>query len=235
MHKLALAQGLPTISPIRHGYRHSDNIDFKADVLTSTRDDTLHLLEHLGIERLPYLTQGNDLIFAADLAVHHPDKVSEIIGLCARPCLPGDRHYANMGKWHRFFLSTAKHAPHLLKFTSRAGVVMARRLGAGEMFRQLNGSSPADAALLEDDGLLPVLRANAELIVGKSTNVAQAYAHEILATEADWTGLMKGCARTRTWFVNGGQDPATDIATIAEYREAYPWMMSMSSGMRASC
>ena len=224
MIKLAFAQGLRIICPIRAGYGHSDNIDPKADVLKSTGEDTLHLLDHLGIDRLPYLTQGNDLIFAADLAVHHPQKVSEIIGLCARPCLPGDRHYANMAKWHRFFLSTAKHAPHLLKFTARAGVVMARRVGAIEMFRQLNGSSPADAALLEDDTLLPVLKANAEIIVGKTTNVAQAYTHEILATEADWTDLMNACSQTKTWFVNGGQDPATDIATIAEYREAYPWI-----------
>lgn len=224
MIKLAFAQGLRIICPIRAGYGQSDNIDPKADVLTSTREDTLHLLAHLGIKRLPYLTQGNDLIFAADLAGHHPDKVSEIIGLCARPCLPGDRHYAQMGKWHRFFLSTAKHAPHLLKFTTRAGVVMARRVGAVEMFRQFNGSSPADAKLLEDDTLLPVLKANAEVIVGRSTDVAQAYTHEILATEADWTDLMKNCRQTKIWFVNGGQDPATDIATIAEYREAYPWI-----------
>ncbi|WP_298361633.1 LuxR C-terminal-related transcriptional regulator [uncultured Litoreibacter sp.] len=224
MIKLAFTQGLRIICPIRAGYGLSENIDPKADVLESTRDDTLHLLDHLGIDRLPYLTQGNDLIFAADFTVHHPEKVSEIIGLCARPCLAGDLHYANMGKWHRFFLSTAKHAPHLLKFTTRAAVVMARRLGAKEMFRQLNSSSPADTALLEDDALLPVLMANAQLIVGKSTNVAQAYTHEILATEADWTDLMQNCAQTKVWFVNGGQDPATDIATIAEYRDSYPWI-----------
>ena len=224
MLKLAFAHGLRIICPIRAGYGQSDNIDPQADVLVSTREDTVHLLDHLGIERLPYLTQGNDLIFAADFAAHHPEKISEIIGLCARPCLPGDRHYSGMAKWHRFFLSTAKHAPHLLKFTVRAAVVMARRLGVEDMFRQLNGSSPADVKLLEDEALLSVLKANAELILNKSTDVSQAYTHEILATEADWTDLMKGCAQTKTWFVNGAQDPATDIATIAEYREVYPWI-----------
>ena len=224
MIKAAFSLGLRVICPIRAGYGHSDSIDLKADVLRSTREDTLHLLDHLGIERLPYLTQGNDLLFAADFASHHPDMVSEIIGICARPCLPGDRHYSGMGKWHRFFLSTAKHAPHLLKFTSRAAVAMARRLGPEEMFRQLNKTSPADLKLLDDDALMPVLRANADVIVGKTTDVSQAYAHEILATEADWTDLMKACEQTKTWFVNGGQDPATDIATIAEYREVYPWI-----------
>lgn len=224
MVKLAFAHGLRVICPIRAGYGQSDSIAPKADVLKSTREDTLLLLKHLGIERLPYVTQGNDLIFAADLASHHPEVVSEIIGICARPSLPGDRHYSGMGKWHRFFLSTAQHAPHLLKFTSKAVFAMARRLGPMEMFRQTNQSSPADLKLLEDDAVVPVLIANAELIVGKSNDVAQAYTHEILATEADWSALMKNCADTKIWCVNGGQDPATDIATIAEYREAYPWI-----------
>lgn len=224
MVKLAFDQGLRIICPIRAGYGHSDNIDAKADVLNSTRSDTLHLLKHLGIDRLPYVAQGNDLIFAADFAGHYPDMVSEIIGLCARPCLPGDRHYSGMGKWHRFFLSTAKHSPHLLKFTAKACFAMARRLGPEEMFRQVNQRSPADMKLLDDYALRPILAANADLVVGKTTDVAQAYTHEILATEADWSELMLKCAKTKMWFVNGGQDPATDIATIAQYRETYPWI-----------
>ncbi len=215
---------LRIICPIRAGYGKSDKLDPRSDVLESTRSDTLFLLQHLGIERLPYLTQGNDLIFAADFTAEHPDMVSEVIGICARPPLPGDRHYASMGKWHRFFLSTAKHAPHLLKFTAKAAVSMARRIGPAEMFSHMNKSSPADLALLQDETLYPVLVANAELIAGPSTNVAHAYAMEILQTEAPWSHLMDQIKETKTWFINGAEDPATDVATIAEYREAYPWI-----------
>lgn len=224
MLKLAFHSGLRVICPIRAGYGHSENIDPKADVLETTRADTLHLLDHLGIARLPYVTQGNDLIFAADLAAHHPDRVSEIIGICARPCLSGDRHYSGMAKWHRFFLSTGKHSPHLLKFTAKAAVTMAKRIGVEEMFRQMNQGSAADMAVFNDDDLRRVLAANAALIAGKGTNVAQAYTMEVLKTEADWSGLMYRCSGIRTWFINGGEDPAVDVSTIAEYREAYPWI-----------
>jgi pimeloyl-ACP methyl ester carboxylesterase/DNA-binding CsgD family transcriptional regulator len=224
MIKLAFSHGLRIICPIRAGYGDSDNIDTKADVLEYTRADTLHLLKHLGIDRLPYVTQGNDLMFAADFAGHHPDMVSEIIGLCARPCLPGDRHYSGMGKWHRFFLSTGKHSPHLLKFTAKACFALVRRLGPEEMFRQTNQRSSADMKLLDDYAYRPIFAANAGLLVGKTKDVAQAYTHEILASEADWSDLMLKCAETKMWFVNGGQDPATDIATIAQYRETYPWI-----------
>ncbi len=224
MVKLAFQLGLRVIVPIRAGYGHSDNIHRKADVLASTRQDTCFLLDHLGIERLPYVCQGNDLIFAADFAGHFPDRITEIAGICARPCLPDDRHYSGMGKWHRFFLSTAKHAPHLLNFTSKAAVAMAKRIGVEEMFRQMNHGSPSDMALLQDKAAHKVLFANADLVAGKDTNISQAYAMELLATERDWTDILLAAKGTPTWFVNGGEDPSSDMATIAEYREAYPWI-----------
>lgn len=224
MVRLAFSLGLRVICPIRAGYGLSDRLDPKADVLTTTREDTKALLDHLGIQRLPYLTQGNDLIFAADFAGHYPEMISEIIGICGRPCVSGDRHYSGMGKWHRFFLSTAKHAPHLLNFTAKAAVSMAKRMGVKEMFRQMHKGSPADLSVLQDEGLWVVLEANAELLIGEGANVAQAYAMEVLETEADWSGLMMKCRATKTWFINGGQDPSMDVATIAEYREAFPWI-----------
>lgn len=131
---MAFRMGLRVIVPIRAGYGHSDDTDPKGDIVAAARNDTLHLLDHLGIDQLPYVPQGNDLIFAADLAAHHPERVSQIIGLCAWPYLDGDLHYAGMSKWHRFFLSTAKHAPHLLSFTAKAAMAMARRIGVGAMF-----------------------------------------------------------------------------------------------------
>ena len=224
MIQLAFQHRLRVIVPIRAGYGQSDNLHPKADILESTRDDTCALLDHLHIEKLPYACQGNDLIFAADFAGHFPDKITEIAGICARPSLPGDRHYSGMGKWHRFFLSTAKHAPHLLNFTSKAAVTMAKRIGLVEMFRQMNKNSPTDLAMIEDEELCQVLIANAELIAGKTTNVAQAYTMELLATEADWSQILIKAEGTKTWFLNGGEDPSVDQATIAEYREAYPWI-----------
>lgn len=68
MIKLAYRHSLRIICPIRAGYGQSDNLGPKTDVLDAARNDTLFLLTHLGIQRLPYLTQGNDLIFATDIA-----------------------------------------------------------------------------------------------------------------------------------------------------------------------
>lgn len=58
---LAYRHSLRVICPIRPGYGLSDNIDPKASVLDAVRADTRYLLENLGIERLPYLAQGNEV------------------------------------------------------------------------------------------------------------------------------------------------------------------------------
>ncbi len=224
MLRLAIKHGLRVIVPIRAGYGKSDQLDPKADVLAACREDTRHLLAHLGITRLLFVPQGNDLLFAVDMAAHHPELVSEIICICGRPSLLGDRHYAGMGKWHRFFLSTARHSPHLLKFTAKAAVAMAKRVGSIEMLRTMNRGSAADIALLNDPELAPIIIANAELIAGKNTDVSQAFTMELLQTEADWSHLMVRAKAVPTSFINGGDDPAMDIATIAEYRETYPWI-----------
>ncbi len=129
-----------------------------------------------------------------------------------------------MGKWHRFFFSTAKNASHLLKFTTKAAVTMAKRIGVKEMFRQMPQNSPTDMRVLQDAELMAVLVANAEPVAGKDTNVAQAPSMEILATDADWSDLILQCRGTKMYLVNGAQDPSMDVATIAEYREAYPWI-----------
>lgn len=224
MIRLAFELGLRVIVPIRAGYGCSDNVDMKDDILAVTRADTLFLLDHLGIDRLPYVPQGNDLILAVDLATHAPERISEIIGISARASLEGDDHYASMSKWHRFFMSTAKHAPHLLKFTAKAAVTMCRRIGVLEMFRHMNGSSPSDMSLLEDDHLRAVLVANGELVAGKTTDVSQSYVMELLVSEASWSHIMISAKATPTRFINGTEDPCYDAAVLAAYRDSYPWI-----------
>jgi hypothetical protein len=45
---------------------------------------------------------------------------------------------------------------------------------------------------------------------------------ELLATEVDWSHIMIKANDTKIWFINGGEGPPVDQATIAEYREVYP-------------
>jgi len=221
---LVFQQGLRIIVPIRAGFGQSENMDWSADLLKTTREDMLALLAHLKIAKLPVVPQGNDLMFAMDLAAENPEVVTEIIGLGARPCLPGDDHYAGMGKWHRFFLSTAKHSPHLLKFTTKAALTMTKRIGVKEMYKHMNKGSPSDLALLENPEITAVMVQNAQTVASNNNDASQAYTMEMLACEADWSERIIAAKATPTSFINGIEDPTMDVATIALYRETYPWI-----------
>lgn len=224
MLKHAFRHNLRIICPIRAGYGPSENLSRSDDVMQATFDDTMALLDHLGIKRLPYLTQSSDLMFAVDLAARRPDVVTEIIGMCARPYVPGDLHYASMSKWHRFFLSTAKHAPHLLTFTSNAMMALGRRVGMVPLFRQVMKDSPTDLAMIDDPDINPVLVAIGDMISSEHAHIAQAYSMELLESEKDWSHLMVQAKETPTWFVNGLEDPSIDATSIAAFREHYPWI-----------
>lgn len=83
--KLAFRHGLRILCPFRAGYSLSTNLNPKADVWVSTRIDTEHLLDHLGIDRLPYAPQGADLLFASNFTKQFLEKISAVIGICASP------------------------------------------------------------------------------------------------------------------------------------------------------
>ncbi|MEP3299727.1 MAG: LuxR C-terminal-related transcriptional regulator [Pseudoruegeria sp.] len=72
MVKLPFLQGLRVICSIRAGNDQSDNIDPKADVLSTTREDTLFPMDHFGLRRVPYVVQGRSC-------------------LCHRPCRQASR------------------------------------------------------------------------------------------------------------------------------------------------
>ncbi|MCX7566650.1 LuxR C-terminal-related transcriptional regulator [Sulfitobacter sp. F26169L] len=224
MLRLAYKHNLRIICPIRAGYGQSDDLAPDADVIEAIRGDTVFLLDHLGIARLPYVPQGNDFIWAVDLANHHPDRVSEIIGIGMRPFLEGSAHYRGMSKWHSFFLSTAQYAPHLLYFTVKAAIAMARRVGVEKMLRKLNGSSPADVALLARPEMYEVLFANSQLMTGKDTDITQIFVMEVLVTENDWSHMIDQCRHIPVRSYNGAEDPSVNVSTLELYRQRYPWI-----------
>lgn len=224
MIELAYQHGLRVICPIRAGYGHSDNLHPNADVMTATRKDTLLILDSFGISKLPYIAHGNDLVFAVDLIAKWPERIPELIGICARPCLPDNVQLLGTGAWQRFFMSTAKHAPKIVHFGSKAAVAMGKRMGMEAMHQKLCKDSPADLALLDSDEMRPVVLSNSSMVASTTTNAAQAFAMEYIAIEQDWSAVMLQARETPMQILFGEQDPTIDLASVEKIRAAYPWI-----------
>lgn len=222
--ELALEHNLKIVSPIRSGYGESDAVGKSDDILQITRDDTLAVMDHLGIDTCTYVAQGNDLILALDLVAHHPRRINCIVGLGPRLPLPANVQYSGMGKWHRFLLSTARHAPHLVYFAAKAAFTLAQKIGRDQMIKNVHRQSAADLATLEDANIFPTLYESSSISATNERNAAFGYAKELFATETDWSELVRQTSDVPAWFVSGMQDPLGDQATIAAYREVYPWI-----------
>lgn len=224
MIRLAFEHNLRVICPIRGGYGYSDDLKASADPLGTASGDTLFLLESLGIARLPYVVQGTDFPFASDLIAKHPDVVSDLIGIGARPCLPGGQSMEEVGRWQRFFVSTARHAPHLVQFASNAVMAMCKQIGPEAMLRQLCRDPPSDLALLEVDEMKQVLVANISLMAGKSTNAARAFAREYIAFQKDWSSQVMATRHVPVQIFLAKEDPTIDFSALPKLATIYPWI-----------
>lgn len=221
---LAFERNLRVICPIRAGYGYSDNLAPSADPFEAARNDTMFLLERLCIPQLPYVVQGSDFPFAADLIAKQPDIVSELIGIGGRPCLPGGLNVDGAGRWQKFFVSTARNSPHLVRFASKAVMAMCKRIGPEAMLRQLCKDSPSDLALLEREEMKQILVANIRLMAGEATNAARAFAMEYIAFQEDWSDSVMATRHIRVQIFLAEEDPTIDIGSISKLQEAYPWI-----------
>ncbi|MFK7877574.1 MAG: LuxR C-terminal-related transcriptional regulator [Paracoccaceae bacterium] len=224
MIKLAFQHNLHVICPIRAGYGDSDKLDVHADVLDTINNDTVFLLKSLGISKIPYAVQGSDFPFAADLVAKYPDLITEVIGIGARPCLPGGESVEGWGRWQQFFVWTARHNPKLVHFASKAVMMMSKRIGSKAMLMQICKDSPADLALLELDDVKIVLIANLDLMAGPSSHAARAFAMEYIAFHQDWSGLMKNMRQIPIHIYTAEQDPTINLSELEKLRPAYPWI-----------
>jgi pimeloyl-ACP methyl ester carboxylesterase len=224
MIQLAFQHNLRVICLIRAGYGDSDNLDVGADVLGTFSGDTAFLLNRLGISSLPYAIQGSDFAFGADLIAKYPDLITEVIGIGARPCLPGGAPVEGPGRWQRFFVWTARHNPKLVFFASKAVMMMSKRIGPEAMLQQLCKDSPADIALLKSDEIKQVLIANLELMAGPSSNAARAFAMEYIAFHEDWSHLMQSVSKVPVHIYTAQEDPTINASALDDLRKAYPWI-----------
>lgn len=224
MVRLAYENNLRVICPIRAGYGHTETLKGTDDPIAVAREDSLDILDALGVERVPYVAQGTDFAFASDMVNVRPDRISEIVGIGARPCLPGGGQINGAGRWESFFVSTARHAPHLAQFAAQAVMAMCKRIGPEAMLRQLCKEAPSDLRLLEDPNILPVLVANIGLMAGRDTNAARAFASEYMAFQKDWSESVQATRSIPVQLLIAAEDPTINISALPELVHHYPWM-----------
>lgn len=222
MLRLAFEHKLRVICPLRAGYGESQLPQTAYDPFDLTSRDTAALLDHLGIATLPYVVQGSDYPLAAHFTSTRRARVSELISLGGRPCLPDGTQIEGSGAWQKFFVAAARKAPKVAEFAASAAMAMSRRIGAKAMLKSLCKDSAADMSLLENPHVAAILEANIALMADKSSQSARAFANEYIAFQSNWSAFVTPDASLPVRVVIADQDPTFDLEHLPQLAAAYP-------------
>ena len=226
----ARRRGLRLIVPIRAGYGGSSPAPAKADYLTSMMRDHIELLDHLKLDRLPILTQGDDSLLAFQLHTAAPGRFTSLI-CCAGVMPMTPAQLSRMGKWHRFILTGAKYTPDALSFLVKAGAALARRYGKRKFLQSVYGGSAADSATFALPDVAETLICSSDVMLSETHSGHDAFAREqITKFAASWDlplerlRLAAEAGRITVHFYNGTQDPQVGRETLDEYLRDYKWI-----------
>ncbi|WP_137699869.1 LuxR C-terminal-related transcriptional regulator [Marimonas lutisalis] len=222
----AARRGIKVVVPVRAGFGQSTPLPRGSELSRVIPQDYAHLLDHLGIDRLPMISLGGDFFFSAHFHDAYPDRVSALIACAGVLPLTRAEQYERMEKWHRFILAGARYTPHLLPFMVKAGFALARRLGKRAFVHAVYGNSPADVETFENPEVFEAMVVGSEVSLSKDHIAHAAFSAEVIEQETtDWRGPVERIrGKVPVHFLNGLQDPQIPRDTLTELRQDYPWI-----------
>lgn len=168
------------IVPIHGGYRGSDPVPETRPLREMAPTDVLAVLASEGVARFTIVTNG-DTWLATLIACAAPERVRGIVNCPASLPLIAAEDFRHMGKWHRFILGGARHAPHLLPFAVKAGFDLARKVGKNAFVRAVYDGSPADIATFDSPGAAEAIVAGSDVALSQTHIAHAAYARRVMA------------------------------------------------------
>lgn len=213
---------LRMIVPVRAGFGASSPLPRDRHVHEVAASDTFALMDHLGIERMPFVTICDDFRIAIELALTAPGRMAAIIGCGAPMPAVTPEHYSRMSKWSRFVSANARYAPRALPYVALTFFSLVRRLGPKRFMQTVMADSPADLRVIEDDEVMAAIARSSEVAVSPHFTAHVAWAAEVAANlSADWSDKLRACSVPITLFA-GHQDPFSPFETVKEYAAALP-------------
>lgn len=218
--RTAARSGLRVIVLVRAGFGHSAQQPPGVDYARATAEDYAALMDHLGLRSAAVLSLGADVEYGMVLAKLRPGLISGIVGCGARLPTQTAAQYQRMGKWHRFILANARHAPRILPFLVQAGYAFARRVGKEKFLQSVNATSPADLETFARAEVREAILTGSEVSLSDRFSAHEAFSREVIASESDWSDLVRAHTGPCV-LIMGDQDPQAPLQTTLEMRDSF--------------
>lgn len=147
----ASQRGLLIIVPCRAGNGRTTDYPGGVSTFRQTTEDTLFLLDHLGVEKAVHVSHMAGGAFSLAFASRAPDRTAGVVFLT--PTFPHKIPDADpkLPYFHKVLSKVVHEHPRLLEFLCRTGIAFHNRVGTRRFFRAFAKQRPADLAVLEDE------------------------------------------------------------------------------------
>ena len=154
----AIRRNFRIIAPARPYFSGTPPCDPGANPIQQFTEDTLHLLNTLGIARYVIVSRTTGSAFAGMLALADRDRCRGVLALS--PALPTRkvRDYDTLNDHARFVALGARFQSAALLFACRAGEALYRKVGARRYLKTVLARSRPDQAICDDPANASVLQ-----------------------------------------------------------------------------
>lgn len=162
----AVELGVKIVAPLRPYYGRSDAGQMRRIGPEQLAKDTVHLLDHLEIERVVPVFQMAGGLTAAELARLFPKRLAGLVPVA--PLFPmGQPEDDNrLTVFHNYLSSITHRHPRLLDFMTRSGFAYLRRVGIRRFLQTFARERQADLDLVENDATFAIMARGAEICGG---------------------------------------------------------------------
>ncbi|NJR20397.1 MAG: alpha/beta hydrolase [Hyphomonadaceae bacterium] len=201
------------IAPSRPGFGYTSPARSSATYDTTCIRDTLALMAHLDMKRVPICIHQGGSSHGFRIANALGDQVSGILIVDGGIPIDEKRHIANMDPQTRFAAMSIRHAPSVMKMVMKLGLPIYRQRGTKAFLTRQFVMSPRDLETLEQPDLLKVQAQGLFHIVQQGVD---AWMHDGRAAMADWSRDLDAYQGPQVWL-QAAQCSIIDAQQVADH------------------
>ncbi len=179
------------------------------------------LLQKLGLQRVPIVTQTGGIMLATAVAAHHPSLVSGICAFAAGVPITDARRLSAYPSQVKLISRAARVSPTILRFLiMNAAHYFRTAAGRQRMIERTYANGSVDSAALQDPHTYKSVRQSLEMIADGGFD---GFVSDNLHMFADWSRFPKR-AKCEIAYLNGTEDPICPIDWAREFAASVPNM-----------
>lgn len=185
------------VAPSRPGFGYTSPSRTRADFDRTVVEDTLALVEHLGLTQVSLCIHQGGASHGFRIARALGNRLGDILMIGGGIPIDERRHLAHMDPQTRFAAMATRHAPSVMKMVMSVGLPVYKRRGPRAFLEAQYARSPLDLVTLDDPALLQV---QADGLYHAVEQGGEAWVRDGASAMADWSADLDAIRAPQVWL-----------------------------------